>query len=113
MTSLPISVTSRSAPKVVETRRPSCPTASELQDWVSLPALVDGVASPEPGQVLASAMRLETISRRHPKWLDAYQATLVCVAGLAQGETGQLLLATVLRLDLSPRRRRELEALAS
>lgn len=113
MPSPPISVTSRSASEVAEARRPSCQTASELQDWVSLPGLVDGVASPEPGQVLASATRLEAISRRHPKWLDAYQATLVCVARLAQGKTRQLLLATVLRLDLSPRRRRELEVLAS
>lgn len=113
MASLPISVTSWGATKVVETRPPLCPTASELQDWVSLPGLVDDVASPEPGQVLAGAMRLEAISRRHPKWLDAYQATLVCVARLAQGRTRQLLLATVLRLDLSPRRRRELEALGS
>lgn len=113
MPSLPISITSWSASEVAEARRPSCQTASELQDWVSLPGLVDGVASPEPGQVLASATRLEAISRRHPKWLDAYQATLVCVARLAQGKTRQLLLATVLRLDLSPRRRRELEVLAS
>ena len=111
--SSPMSVTSWGGTKAIETRLPRCPTASELQDWVSLPALVDDVASPEPEQVLASAMHLEAISRRHPTWLDAYQATLVCVARLAQGRTRQLLLATVLRLDLSPRRRRELEALAS
>lgn len=113
MASLHMSVTSWNGTEPVETRRPRCPTAFELQDWISLPGLVDDVASPEPDQVLASAMRLEAISRRHPKWLDAYQATLVCVARLAQGKTRQLLLATVLRLDLSPRRRRELEALAS
>ena len=113
MSSLPMSVTSMRTTKVIETRRPRCPTASELQDWVSLPGLVDDVASPEPEQVLASAMRLEAISRRHPTWLDAYQATLACVARLAQGGTRQLLLATVLRLDLSPARRRELEALAN
>ena len=113
MASLPISVTSWGATTEIETRRPLCPTASELRAWVSLPALVDDVASPEPEQVLASATRLEAISRRHPTWLDTYQATLVCVARLAQGKTRQLLLATVLRLDLSPERRRELEALAS
>jgi hypothetical protein len=113
MSSLPMSVTSWGATKVIQTGRSRCPTASELQDWVSLPGLVDGVASPEPRQVLASAMRLEAISRRHPTWLDAYQATLVCVARLAQGETRQLLFATVLRLDLSPGRRRDLEAMAS
>lgn len=113
MTSLPMSITSRGATNVVETRRRGCPTASELQDWVSLPDLVDGVASPEPGQVLASAICLESISRRHPTWLDAYQATLACVAGFSQGKTRRLLLATVLRLSLSAERRREFEALAS
>ncbi len=113
MTSLPMSITRGGGVKLVEPRRPGCPTASELQDWVRLPGLVDGVASPEPEQVLVSAMHLEAVSRRHPEWLDVYQATLACVACLAEGATRQLLLATVLRLDLSPRRRRELEALAS
>ena len=113
MASLPMSVTSWIGTKPVETRRPGCPTASELRDWASLPGLVDGVASPEPEQVLASAMRLEAISGRHPRWLDTYQATLVCVARLAQGKTRQLLLATVLRLDLSTTQRCEFEALAS
>lgn len=109
MTSLAMSSPSRGGIKL--TRHPGCPTASELQDWTDLPGLVDGVASPERAQVLASAMHLEAISRRHPEWLDAYQATLACVAGLAQGEARQLLRAIVLRLDLSPRRRGELEAL--
>lgn len=113
MTSLPMSVTSRGAINVVQTRRPGCPTASALQDWVSLPGLIDDVASPEPDKVVASAIRLEAISRRHPIWLDAYQATLACVARLAPERTRQLLLATVLRLELSPERRREFEALAS
>lgn len=113
MTSLPLSITRPGEVKLVETRRSGCPTASELQDWVRLPALVDAVASPEPEQVLAGAVHLEAISRRHPKWLDAYQATLACMACLSQGETRQLLLATVLRLDLSPRRRLELDALVS
>ena len=98
---------------LIDATRPSCQTASELKDWRDLPRLVDGVASPEPEQVLASAAHLEAISRRHPEWLDAYQATLGCVAGLAQGETRQLILATLRRLDLSPARRGDLEALAS
>ncbi len=79
---LSINIRSRDRTREPETRRPGCPTASLLQDWVSLPGLVDGVASPDPEHVLASAMQLEVISRRHPEWLNPFQATLSCVAGL-------------------------------
>lgn len=96
---LSINIRSRDRTREPETRRPGCPTASLLQDWVSLPGLVDGVASPDPEHVLASAMQLEVISRRHPEWLNPFQATLSCVAGLQRcGPAGLLLQAMVDRL---------------
>lgn len=95
-------------------RQPACPTASDLRDWFALPTLVDDVSSPDPAKVLESARRLEELSRRHADWLSSYQATLVCVTGLNQGRpAARHLLATVMRLVLSPSRRLEVERLAA
>lgn len=99
---LPMSIPSWDGTTNIQTRRPTCPTASDLRDWIDVPVLVDSVASPEPERVLASAVQLEAISRRHPEWLKPYQATLTCVAGIQRHRpAGQPLYAIIERLALS------------
>jgi hypothetical protein len=91
-----------------------CPAALDLQDWLELPAIVDGVVSPDLVLGLKSALRAEAIAHRHPEWLKPYQATLVCAADvLRYGLAGPYLLETVTRLDLSSARRAQVERIAA
>ena len=91
-----------------------CPAALDLRDWLELPAIVDGVVSPDLVLALESALRTEAIARRHPEWLEPYEATMVCAADVRQyGLAGPYLLETVMRLDLSPARRAQVERIAA
>ena len=79
-----------------------------------MPAIVDGVVSPDLVLALESALRAEAIARRHPEWLEPYEATMVCAADvLRYGLAGPYLLETVMRLDLSPARRAQVERIAA
>ena len=91
-----------------------CPAAFDLQDWVELPAIIDGIASPDTQLAFDSSLRAEVIARRHPEWLEPYEATLICAAGvLRHGPCGRHLLEIVRRLDLSPARQMQVERIAA
>lgn len=90
-----------------------CPAAFDLRDWLELPAIVDAIASPDTRLALDNSVRVEAIARRHPEWLDPYEATLVCAAGVLRHDpSGLHLLKTVLSLNLSPARRMQAENIA-
>ena len=67
-----------------------CPAAFDLQDWVELPAIIDGIASPDTQLAFDSSLRAEVIARRHPEWLEIDR-----------------------RLDLSPARQMQVERIAA
>nr|ACF98126.1 putative cytidylyltransferase [uncultured bacterium 1062] len=92
----------------------ACPAVFDLQDWVELPAIVDGIVSPDTRLAFESSLRAKAIAQKYPEWLDPYEATLVCAAGvLRHTPCGQHLLETVMRLDLSPERRARAERIAA